>query len=420
MSEVLLYVVLALLGLGASAYLSAVEIAIISANRLKLRQQAKQGSVGATLALGLLQQQDHVLATLLVGLNVCNLATAAFVTSLVEDWLGVGWRSGLVSTGLATLVILVVGELLPKVYGARHATPFVVRNARPIQATEQLLLPVAAVIRLFVALFLRRWRGRVAPGLTRDDLHHLVREVKGETGHGRKEKKMLGSLLGFTETTAREVMVPMTEVIAIEKGSGISLARALSKRHGVTRLAVYERRIDKVIGVVNIKDILFDREPREQVAHYLRPALLVPETKRIDRLLIELQRGKQTMAVVVSEFGSCVGIVTLEDIVEEIVGEMAEENEVGVRKIREISAHTYVVDALTDLDDLNEELGLDLPKGRFDTLAGLLLKHFGRIPAEGERCRIAEVEMEIVDAHQFGIGSVKLVLPGAARRAGGR
>ena len=117
------------------------------------------------------------------------------------------------------------------------------------------------------------------------------------------------------------------------------------------------------------------------------------------------------MAIVVSEFGSCVGIVTLEDIVEEIVGEMAEEHEIGVRKIREIASGTYVVDALTDIDDLNDELGLELPKGRFDTLAGLLLKHYGRIPAEGERCRISEVEMEIVDAHQFGIGSVKLVLP---------
>ena len=415
MNQVLLYLFFVVLGVGASAYFSAVEISIISANRLKLRQQAKHGSLGANLALSLLQDQDNVLATTLIGLNLANLATAAFVTTLVEGWLGAGWRAALFSTGVATLALLVLGEILPKVYASRHATRFVVRNARPIQATEQLFLPATAVIRLFLGLLLRGLRkAPQQPLVTRDDLKHLVREVKGDTGHGRKEKKMLGSLLGFTETTAREVMVPMTEVIAIEKGSGISLARALTKRHEFTRLAVYERRIDKVIGVVNIKDILFDREPREQVVHYMRPAILVPETKRIDRLLLELQRSGQTMAVVVSEFGSCVGIVTLEDIVEEIVGEMAEENEIGVRKIREISPGSYVVDALTDIDDVNDELGLDLPKGRFDTLAGLILKHFGRIPEEGERCRIAEVEMEIVDAHRFGIGSVKLVLPNGA------
>ncbi|MEZ4648929.1 MAG: hemolysin family protein [Candidatus Eisenbacteria bacterium] len=412
MNQILLYVLLIVLGVGASAYFSAIEISIISANRLKLRQQAKQGNATATLALSLLNDQEHVLATTLIGLNLANLATAAFVTSLIEGWLGVGWRASLLSTGVATLVLLVMGEILPKVYASRHATVFVTRNARPIQATEQLFLPATAVIRLFLGLLLRSLRkAPQQPLVTREDLKHLVREVKGDTGHGRKEKKMLGSLLGFTETTAREVMVPMTEVIAIEKGSGISLARALAKRHGFTRLAVYERRIDKVTGVVNIKDVLFDKDPDETVAHYVRPALLVPETKRIDRLLVELQRSEQTMAIVVSEFGSCVGIVTLEDIVEEIVGEMAEEHEVGVRKIREIAPGTYVVDALTDIDDLNDELGLELPKGRFDTLAGLLLKHYGRIPTEGERCRISEVEMEIVDAHQFGIGSVKLVLP---------
>ena len=117
------------------------------------------------------------------------------------------------------------------------------------------------------------------------------------------------------------------------------------------------------------------------------------------------------MAVVVSEFGSCIGIVTMEDIVEEIVGEMAEEHEVGVRKIRQVAPKTYVVDALTDLDDVNEELGCELPKGRYDTLGGLVLKRFGRIPREGEWFELAGVRMEVVDTHPYGVRTVKLVLP---------
>ncbi len=417
MSE-LIYPILIVLGVAGSAYFSAVEISIISANRLTLRQWAKHGRGGAKLALELLREQEQVLATMLIGLNLFNLATAAFATSLVEQWLGIGWRATAFATFVTTLAILVLGEIVPKVYGSQNADRFIAKNARAIQATEQLFLPATAAIRLVLRAVLRVVKGaKNEPQVTREDLKHIVRDVSGDTGHGLKEKKMLGSLLAFRETTAREVMVPIADVVAIEKNSSISVAKALSKRHNYTRLAVYERRIDKIFGVVNMKDILFDREPRDELEHYVRPALLVPETKRVDRLLVELQRGQQTMAVVVSEFGSCVGVVTLEDIVEEIVGEMAEEHEVGGRKIREISPGTYVVDALTDLDDINEELGLDLPKGRFDTLAGLLLKHFGRIPQEGEVCTIRDIEMKIVDAHQFGIGSVTLQVPVVATEA---
>ncbi|MCA9726954.1 MAG: HlyC/CorC family transporter [Candidatus Eisenbacteria bacterium] len=412
METLVLHLALVVLGLAGSAYFSAVEISIISANRLKLRQQSKRGSAGAGLALDVLREQEQVLATTLVGLNVSNLAAAAFATSLIEGWLGVGWKATLLSSLGMTLVILVFAELVPKVWAKLHAERFVIMTARPILATEQIFLPVTAVVRFylrFLLRFLRRAPQR--PLVTREELKLLVRDVKGDTGHGRKEKMMLRSLLGFSETTVREVMVPMPEVSSIDRASSVGMLRALAKRSGFTRIPVYERRTDKIVGVVNVYDLLFDPEPKDLLAPYVRPAKYVPETKRIDRLMVEMQREHQSMAVVVSEFGSCVGIVALEDILEEIVGEMAEEHEVGGRKIREVAPRTYVVDALTDIDDLNDELGLDLPKGRFDTMAGLLLKHYGRIPRTGEFCEIAGVQIEIVDAYELGVRSVKLVLP---------
>jgi len=417
MDSVLLYSLLILVGLAGSAYFSAVEISIISANRLKVHQFSKNGRSGATLALDLLGDQEQVLATSLIGLNLFNFATAAFVTSLVQSWLGLGWKTTVVSTTVGTLLLLVFAEIVPKVYGKERADTFLVANARPVLATQQIFLPVTAVFRFYIALLLKPLQGtKRQPFATREDLKLIVRDVKGETGHGRKERKMLRSLLGFGDTTAREVMVPMTEVVSIEKSSSVSVLRATAKRAGFTRIPVHERRIDKIIGVVNVYDVLFDLEPKDSLETYVRPALLVPETKRIDRLLLDLQRGRQTMAVVVSEFGSCVGIVTLEDIVEEIVGEMAEEDEIGVRKIREITPGSFIVDALTDIDDVNDELGLALPKGRFDTLAGLLLHHFGRIPGDGERYKVDGVEIEVVDAYEFGVRSVKLVLPDGRRR----
>lgn len=407
-----LLLVLAVLGILGSAYFSAAEIALVSASRIRLRQQAKQGSTGATMALELLEQQEHLLATTLVGLNLFNLATAAFATTILERTFGIGWQTTLLSTVGVTFVILVFAEVVPKVYGKVRASRFLTANARPLLATEQLFLPVTALIRLYVQLVLRLLRGGTEKSfVTREDLKILVDDVKGQTGFGRKERQMLSSILDFADTTAREVMVPMAEVVSIERESSVDLLRAMIKRHGHTRLPVFSRRVDQVVGLVNIYDVLFDPEPREQIVPYIRDAMLVPETKRIERLLVDLQRRRQTMAVVVSEFGSCVGIVTVEDIIEEIVGEMAEEHEVGVRKIRRVAPSTYIVDALTDIDDVNDELDLDLPKERFDTMAGLVLKHYGRIPKVGESFEYETARLEVVDVHRFGIRSIKLVLP---------
>lgn len=403
-----------LIALLASAYFAAVEIALISANRLKIRQDAKSGILGARLALQLLDDREGVLTTTLVGVSVANLTCAAVATHLITnvrpDW--PDWQVSLVTTVLVTFVLLIVGEVIPKVYGKQRSDRFLVAMARPVLATEQLLLPLTVALRAYVTLLLRLLRrSHRRPVVTRDELKILVHDIKSETGLGQKEQKMLRSILGFGETTAREVMVPMADVVSVNQESSTDLLRAMVKRHGFTRIPVYQRRVDRIIGIVNIYDLLFDPEPQDSLSRYIRPALLVPETKRIDRLMVELQRERGTMAVVVSEFGSCVGVVTIEDIVEEIVGELAEEHEVGVRKIRQIAPRTYMIDALTDIDDVNEELRLELPKVRFDTLGGLVLRKFGRIPREHEWFEIQDVRIEVMDTHPFGVRTVKLVLP---------
>jgi CBS domain containing-hemolysin-like protein len=142
----------------------------------------------------------------------------------------------------------------------------------------------------------------------------------------------------------------------------------------------------------------------------MRPITLVPETKRIDRLMVEMQRRGESMVVVVNEFGSCTGIVTMEDIVEEIVGEMADEHEVGVKRIRRLDEGVYMVDALTDVDDVNEELALELPKLRYDTIGGLVMRRLGRIPREGDRFELSGTAFEVVEVYPYGVRTVKLTV----------
>ncbi len=406
----------------AAAYFSALEIALISVSRLELLGASKSGSAGARLAVELLGERERILTTTLVGIDLATISAAALATSLLHGLLGgwQEWKVSLLAAGGVTLVILVAAEIVPKVYAAQRPERFLAAAARPVVATEQLFLPVTAILRAYLGLLLRVLRKTPRrPVITREDLKVLVHDVRGDTPVGRSEQKMLRSILDFSETSVREVMVPMIEADSIERSASSDLLRTLVKRHGHTRLPVYERRVDQVVGLVNVYDLLFDPDPAETIQKYIRPALLVPETKRIDRLMVELQRDRRTLAVVVSEFGSCVGIVTLEDIVEEIVGELAEEHEVEVRKIRQVGERTWVVDAHTDIDDVNEELGLALPKGRYDTLGGLVLKKLGRIPEERESFEVQGVKVEVLETHPYGIRTIKLVLPGRAGGAGG-
>jgi putative hemolysin len=221
---------------------------------------------------------------------------------------------------------------------------------------------------------------------------------------------MLQSILDFAHTTTREVMVPMPLVVAIERTDSIDMLRALVRRRGVTRVPVYDRRVDRIVGVVQIFDALLAPEGVDTVEATMRPITLVPETKRIDRLMVEMQRRGESMVVVVNEFGSCTGIVTMEDIVEEIVGEMADEHEVGVKRIRRLDEGVYMVDALTDVDDVNEELALELPKLRYDTIGGLVMRRLGRIPREGDRFELSGTAFEVVEVYPYGVRTVKLTV----------
>ena len=308
-------------------------------------------------------------------------------------------------------MVLIFGQVLPKSVARLHAESILMAISRPLFALDLLLLPVTAGAGLFVRLVLRAVRrGRQAPLLTREEIRILVRDVRVETGPLRQEKRMLQSILDFSHTTAREVMVPMPLVVAIERTDSIDMLRALVRRRGVTRVPIYDRRVDRIVGVVQVFDALLAPEGVETVQETMRPITLVPETKRIDRLMVEMQRRGESMVVVVNEFGSCTGIVTMEDIVEEIVGEMADDHEVGVKRIRSMGEGVYMIDALTDIDDLNEELALDLPKLRYDTLGGLVMRRLGRIPQEGDRFDQSGIGFEVVEVYPYGVKTVKLTV----------
>lgn len=403
------FVLLTVLGAG---FFNGAELGMLSANRARLRQAAERGLPRARLLERLLEDRERLLATSLIGVNLFMISGSAVATWLLRT--SHGDRGGAIATVVMTIVYVLLSELVPKAAFMQRADHVMPAIAPVLRAAIVLLkLPVDVMLSGFHRVL---GHGGGSPFVSREELLQLVKDADRRSGLRQRERKMLQSVFAFTRTVAREVMIPLADVVAIDASSPVEHWRQLVQQSGHTRIPVYRERPDRVVGFVNTFDLLFGAEEHPGVADYLRPIPIVPDTKRIDRLLAELQEQRATMAAVVNEFGAVIGIVTIEDIIEEIMGEIVDEHEERLQKVREVAPGVYLVDARTDIDDLNDELGLELPKDRYDTVAGLLLRRFGRVPRAGESTALLGVSFRVEDAHAYGVTLVRLQLGEEARR----
>lgn len=403
------YVVISILG---AAVFNGAEMGLLSVNRLRLRQAVERGARGAALLQDLLARQEAFLATTLIAQNFFTVSGAAVATSLLEQRMG--YAGALLAIVALTSAHVILAEIVPKAIFRQLADQLMPLLAPALRLAVALFSPVVATFTAGYRLFLPGPRSLF---VTREELLLLVKEASREAGPRFRERKMLESVFDFSGTVAREVMIPLSELAIADEDAPAEAVLELVREHGHTRIPVYRHRPDRIAGFVNVFDILYDREPKPRVGDYRREIPIFPDSKRIDRLLRDLQARRVPMAAVVNEFGTIVGIVTVEDIIEEIMGELLDEHEEPAPKIRQVAPQAYLVDAHTDIDDLNEELGLDLPKERYDTIGGLLLKRFGRIPRPGETARIRGVLFRIEEAHDYGIRWVRLSLEGKRRRS---
>ncbi len=399
-----IFVVFSVLG---AAFFNGSEIGMLSVNRTRLRQAAENQAPRAQLLERMLRDRERLLATGLVGVNLFMISGSAVATWLLEARHG---ASGVVlATGLMTLAYVLLSELLPKAV-------LLQRSDRIMPAIAPVLHGAMLVFKLPVDLMLSGFHRLLGPGegrspfVSREELVQLIKDASRDTGLRHRERKMLQSVFEFSDTVSREVMIPLADVVAIDDSAPVGLWRRVVQERGHTRIPVYRGRPDRIVGFVNTFDLLYDPQPRGAVKDYLREIPIVPDTKRINRLLSELQEGRATMAAVVNEFGAVIGIVTIEDIIEEIMGEIVDEHEEQLQKINAVAPGVYIVDARTDIDDLNDELGLELPKERYDTVAGLLLRRFGRVPRAGEETELLRVRFLVEEANVYGVTRVRLLI----------
>jgi CBS domain containing-hemolysin-like protein len=382
-----------------SAFFSVSETALFSANRVVLRQRRAQGDRRARTAYNLLNQASELLTTILAGSTMATIAATVVSTSIALTLVGRGgeWVAFLGTTA----VVLILAEIGPKTLAARHADRLALAIAGPISTLMRVFTPLIRVLSLIATTLIRPFGGHItprAPLVTEEQLRFLVEVSEEEGVIEEKEREMIHSIFEFGDTVVREVMRPRVDIVAAPAEATVNGAIGLMAEHGHSRLPVFEGTIDHIVGVVYMRDLIPAlRQGRLDlpVSEVRRPAFFVPETKKVDELFKEMQQRKVSMAIVLDEFGGTAGLVTVEDLLEEIVGEIQDEYDLEEKPIQLLDANTALVNARIHVEEINELLGTRLPQEDVDTVAGLVYSLFGRVPSQGEQVTLPGVELKV-------------------------
>ena len=390
-----------------SGFGSGSETALVSASRTRLQHMASEGLRSARFALGILNQRERILAATLIVTNVFNIAAGAIATVSFQRW--IGSLAPIAATVVMTCVLLVISEIVPKAYFRHHADQMMVKTAVVWKFFSWILAPITFPVEVLTNLVFRLFGSRPRSLYTTREEIKLVLQESGETGGlGRHEQEMLESTLDYATTIVREVMVPISEVALLLETARSEELISLVRMQPYTRIPVYRERVDQIVGLVNVFDVLYDKQRKTFLRPHVRHARLVPDTKGIDKLFLEMQRARESLAVVVNEFGACIGIVTLEDIIEEIFGELADEHEDATPENQKKGPGCFQVMARTDIDDLNDETGFAIPKVGFETVGGYVLHRLGRIPRKGETFTDGNLDVYVIEADRYGVKMVEL------------
>jgi CBS domain containing-hemolysin-like protein len=395
----------------AIAFFSAGEMAFIAANRMRLRHLAESGHRTARLYLEAFGRPERILASAKMGVPIAQIVAASVATWALLPILGPS--AALVVTLVLTPLMLILGEVIPKAIAQQWATGLILRLFRPLTWTGWVLLPLTWATNGIVDGVLGlagRTRTRARHFVSREELKLLLQMEPEESDVTTHEAEMIDKIFDLGETAVREVMVPLVEVVALAEDASLEEAIALIQERGFSRLPVYRDRIDNVVGVVTAMDLLRSGAQAEGAGALARPPYFVPETKRIDDLLREMQKARIQLAVVVDEYGGSVGIVTVEDIVEQIVGEIRDERDRVSATIERLPDGSYRVAARVGIEELNEALGWELPKADYETVAGLALATLHRIPTVGEEFRVQQYHLTVLEADERRVVAVKISL----------
>jgi CBS domain containing-hemolysin-like protein len=356
--------------------------------------------------------------TILVGNNIVNIAMSSIATGLFAIYLTRGQAILAATFGITTLVLL-FGESAPKSYAVENTESWALRIARPLKYSEYLLLPLVVLFDHLTRVVNRVTGGRTtleSSYVTRDEIQNIIATGEREGVIDEAEREMLQRIFRFNNTIAKEVMTPRLDVTAVSRDATLDEAIEACVRSDHVRVPVYDGNLDDVVGTVDIQDLVRERDygTGADLDDLIRPTLHVPESKNVDELLTEIQRERMQMVIVIDEFGTTEGLITLEDTLEEIVGDILEDDEAV--PFETVDETTHLVRGEVSIDDVNEQLGIDLPEGEeFETLAGFIFNRAGRLVEQGETIDYETVEIRTEEVENTRIRRARVTTSTASQ-----
>jgi CBS domain containing-hemolysin-like protein len=379
--------IIGLLALVGSAFFSSAETALTALGEARVQALIDSGRRRARLLRLWQKHPDGILSALLLGNTLVNVGLGA-LTALIADEMGASHAVALL-TAATTIIILLFGEITPKTFAKAHASGYAVFIMPFVALTYWVLFPLAW---LFVQLPRAISKAAGVPQSNREsvtsrELEYLIELGARQGSIDKVREQLLSSVLAFTEVLVKEIMIPRTQVVALEESASFDETLRLVTESELSRIPVYRTSLDEIVGILYVKSLLKDVkrgiEGQFQLSSYLRKPFFVPEVMKVSKLLTEMQKERTHLAVVVDEFGGTSGIVTLEDVVEEIVGEIHDESDIEDKKIKVLPDGVILADAQISIRDLENHLGVEFPSGDYETLGGFLTATAGRVPPAG-------------------------------------
>ena len=397
-----------------SAFCSASETAFTGAKLVRLKNMMEEGSKSADIALKVIERYDKFLTTILIGNNIVNIATSSIATILCVNLFAE--HGPVIATAATTVIVLIFGEIIPKTIAKGNAEKMCLFFGRVIWVLMIIFTPVSAIFLLLQKgvnkLFIRGNEVTV----TEQELMHIIDEIEGEGVLEKQESTLVRNALEFDETTAEQIMQPRVNVVGIDIYDSVETVSELFRSEAYTRLPVYEKSLDHIIGVISYRDFTQKVLEGEDFAlqDLVSDIMYIPSLMHISELLKKMQKEKEHIAVVVDQYGGTAGIVTLEDVLEELVGEIWDENDEISTPVRFLDEVTFNVSGEVSKMDFNryfESQGMDYEiDGDFNTVGGWVLELFGRIPSQGDVIETDDFVITVVSLEERRIGTLKFVI----------
>lgn len=396
-----------------SSFFSMSETALMSLSRIRLRHMMEADVPGAELVEKLTKDPNRLLGTILIGNSVANIGASAMATVLATNIFG---NSGVgIATGIITVLVLIFGEITPKSIAKQKSEAVALRVAIPIEFIVIIFKPLVYIFTAISSLFIRILGGdpnEARSFITHEELKTMVGVSEEEGVLENAEKEMIFNVFEFADLQVKDIMVQRVDIVSVDKEASYDEVMDVIKNEQFSRIPVYNQTIDNIIGVLNIKDLATIENLREDfnISKYIRDQFYTFEFKKIVELFKEMKKTRNHIAIVLDEYGGTVGLVTIEDLVEEIVGEIEDEYDEEKNPVEVIKENEYVVEGSLRLHDISELIGINIDSEEFDSVGGLMIGDLGRIPEEQEEVTVNNIKFIAEEIEKNRIKKVRMII----------